>query len=197
MCRTMHKRRRVSPRHPRRQRPNLVQPDKNVHEIAQTSMMICASSIHVLYFLWHAANFCSTWMTSCAHQKKQEGQSFDTGIFVGGWRLSVQKRKVKKANFIIFPLCFLTAYKMTSRPSVLAGTWDSKNPDPYYYYVGSLPASFLFIPYFKARKRKLIKMAQIFKFVSVYVQSRHLKTRQRNIRNILKADIVRYTSTFT
>ena len=29
-------------------------------------------------------------------------------------------------------LCFLTAYKMASRPSVLAGTSDSKNPDPYY-----------------------------------------------------------------
>ena len=27
-------------------------------------------------------------------------------------------------------ICFLTAYKMTSRPSVLAGTLDSKKPDP-------------------------------------------------------------------
>ena len=26
-----------------------------------------------------------------------------------------------------YPLCFLTAYKMTSHPSVLAGTSDSKN----------------------------------------------------------------------
>ena len=85
-------------------------------------------------------------------------------------------------NFVIYPLCFLTAYKMTSPPNVLAGASDSKNPDPYYYYVGSLAASFLSIPYFKARKRKLIKM--ILKFVSVYVQSRHLKTRERNIRNI-------------
>ena len=34
--------------------------------------------------------------------------------------------------FVIYPLCFLTAYKMMSHPSVLAGTSDSKNPDPYY-----------------------------------------------------------------
>ena len=37
------------------------------------------------------------------------------------------------SNVITYPHCFLTAYKMTSRPSVLAGTSDSKNPDPYYY----------------------------------------------------------------
>ena len=30
------------------------------------------------------------------------------------------------------PHCFLTAYRMTSHPSVLAGTLDSKNPTPYY-----------------------------------------------------------------
>ena len=33
-----------------------------------------------------------------------------------------------------YTLYFLTAYKMTSSPSVLAGTSDSKNPDPYYDY---------------------------------------------------------------
>ena len=29
-------------------------------------------------------------------------------------------------GIITYPLCFLTAYKMTSRPSVLAGTSDKK-----------------------------------------------------------------------
>ena len=37
-------------------------------------------------------------------------------------------------NVIIYPLCFLTAYKMTSRPSALAGMLYSKNRDPYYCY---------------------------------------------------------------
>ena len=30
-------------------------------------------SIRVLYFVRHAAYFCSTWMTSCVHLKKLEG----------------------------------------------------------------------------------------------------------------------------
>ena len=33
-------------------------------------------------------------------------------------------------NFTTHPLCFLTAYK--SYDAALAGTSDSKNPDPYY-----------------------------------------------------------------
>ena len=33
---------------------------------------------------------------------------------------------------LCYPHCFLTAYKMMSRSSVLAGTSDSKNPDLYY-----------------------------------------------------------------
>ena len=36
---------------------------------------------------------------------------------------------------VIYPLCFLTTYKMTPRPSVLAGTSDPKHPDPYYSLV--------------------------------------------------------------
>ena len=35
-------------------------------------------------------------------------------------------------NFIIYPLCFLTAYKMMSHSSVLDGASDSKKPDLYY-----------------------------------------------------------------
>ena len=36
--------------------------------------------------------------------------------------------------------CFLTAaYKMTSRPSILAGTSDSKNPDPYLLSMSERP----------------------------------------------------------
>ena len=35
-------------------------------------------------------------------------------------------------NFFMCPLCFVTAYKMTSYPSVLAGGSDSKKPDLYY-----------------------------------------------------------------
>ena len=35
-------------------------------------------------------------------------------------------------NVVTYPHCFLTAYKMTSRSSVLAGMSDSKNPDTYY-----------------------------------------------------------------
>ena len=40
--------------------------------------------------------------------------------------------KVSLANFVTHPLCFHTAYKMTSHPSVLAWASDSKNPDLYY-----------------------------------------------------------------
>ena len=35
-------------------------------------------------------------------------------------------------NFIIYPLCFLAAYESCDIVPVLAGTLDSKNPDPYY-----------------------------------------------------------------
>ena len=35
-------------------------------------------------------------------------------------------------NFVIHPLCFLTAYKSYDVLPVLAGTSDSKNADPYY-----------------------------------------------------------------
>ena len=35
-------------------------------------------------------------------------------------------------NFVIYPLCFLTAYKSCDILPFLAGTSDSKNPDPYY-----------------------------------------------------------------
>ena len=34
--------------------------------------------------------------------------------------------------YVCVILCFLTAYKMISRPSVFALVWDSKNPDLYY-----------------------------------------------------------------
>ena len=40
-------------------------------------------------------------------------------------------------NFVTYPLCFLIAYKMTSRPSVSARASDSKNPDLYYYCFGA------------------------------------------------------------
>ena len=36
-------------------------------------------------------------------------------------------------NVVTYPLHFLTAYKMMSRHSILAGMSDSKNPDLYYY----------------------------------------------------------------
>ena len=38
----------------------------------------------------------------------------------------------------IYPLCFLTAYKMMSRPRVIALASDSKNPDLYYCNVPML-----------------------------------------------------------
>ena len=38
-----------------------------------------------------------------------------------------------ETNFVIYPLCFLTAYTMTSLPSIFAWASDSKNPDPYYF----------------------------------------------------------------
>ena len=44
----------------------------------------------------------------------------------------IQGSTLSLTNVITYPYCFLTANKMTSHPSVLAGTSDSKNPDPYY-----------------------------------------------------------------
>ena len=38
-------------------------------------------------------------------------------------------------NFVIHPLYFLTAYKSCDVLPVLAGTSDSKNPDPYYWLI--------------------------------------------------------------
>ena len=35
-------------------------------------------------------------------------------------------------NAVTYPHCFLTAYKMTSCPSMLAGVLDSKTPELYY-----------------------------------------------------------------
>ena len=48
------------------------------------------------------------------------------------YRYSHQASTPPLTNFFTDPLYFLTAYKMMSRPSVLAGASDSKNPDPYY-----------------------------------------------------------------
>ena len=50
-------------------------------------------------------------------------------------------------NDVIYSLCFLTAYKMMSRPSVLAGMSDSKNPDPYYFLCGCSCIFYLFLIY--------------------------------------------------
>ena len=57
---------------------------------------LVSSSIHVLYFLRHAAYFWSTWITPCVHLKKYEGLLFWTDILVGGWRLSERERRVMK-----------------------------------------------------------------------------------------------------
>ena len=40
-------------------------------------------------------------------------------------------------------LCFLTTYKMTSHPSVIAEGWDRKNPDLYYQQVWISVLNFL------------------------------------------------------
>ena len=41
-------------------------------------------------------------------------------------------------NFVTYPLCFFTAYKSYDVVPFLAGTMDSKNPDPYYFHRNQL-----------------------------------------------------------
>ena len=48
------------------------------------------------------------------------------------WKLRIQGSAPSLPNSFTCPLCFLTAYNMTSHLSVLAWASDSKNPDLYY-----------------------------------------------------------------
>ena len=59
------------------------------------------SSIHVLYFLGHAAYFWLYLDDVMRVFEKLEGQSFWTGILVGGCRLSVRKRKLTNYSDIL------------------------------------------------------------------------------------------------
>ena len=69
---------------------------KDTGPLAQTLLMSqTSSSIHV-YKKQHAVVFCSTWMMSCVHFRKKEGQTFRTGILVKGWTITARLRRRKK-----------------------------------------------------------------------------------------------------
>ena len=68
------------------------------------------------------------------HQKRD---AFPLSLYL----LSNQGSNPSLPNFVTYPLCFLTAHKMTSHPSVLAWATDSKNPDLYYsHYITNVTA---------------------------------------------------------
>ena len=65
----------------------------------------------------------------CVHRKRD---TFSLSVYLCSHQGST--RTPSLPNFVTHPLCFLTAYKMTSRPSVLAWAPDSKNPDLHFLY---------------------------------------------------------------
>ena len=109
------------------------------------------SSIHVLYFLKLAAYFCSTWMTSCMQLKKLEGQSFRTGILLGGWRQSVQKnvnlnniQTARQTEFVT-----QRTNRLKIRMNILSNM--------FYYLNGKIEQDWLNLPFgsFKVKCKKL------------------------------------------
>ena len=58
-----------------------------------------------------------------AHRKRD---AFSLSLYL----LSHQGSTPSLPNFVTYPLCFLTAYKMTSHPSILAWASDSKKTRP-------------------------------------------------------------------
>ena len=61
----------------------------------------------------------------CVHRKRE---AFSLSLYL----CSPQSSTLSLPNFVDYPLCFLTPYKMTSRPSFIAWASDSTNPDLYY-----------------------------------------------------------------
>ena len=79
----------------------------------------------------------------CVHQKRDAS-------YLSIYLCSHQGSTLSLPKFVFYPLCFLTAYKMMSCPSVIALASDSKNPDLYYlllmyctYYVNGNSSHFI------------------------------------------------------
>ena len=79
-----------------------VSPKVNLDEGMHVFDHFCTKNAENVYFdrrFWCAAPKCWSKYTTLVHLKKLEGYSFGTGILVGGWRLSVRKRKVTNGTF--------------------------------------------------------------------------------------------------
>ena len=93
--------------------------DQNYVPLYALHLCICAKHLY--------QGICGyVWVTLCTPEK----DDFSLSLYLP----SHQSSTLSLTYVINYPHFFLTAYKMTSRPSILAEMTDSKNLDLYYFF---------------------------------------------------------------